>query len=171
MLLGVVWGRRPPASRGSGLASGAAVAGGQRRGSAVAVMSAEALTQFLADSFPDAPPGYVVEAAGDEEVVLRLPVERVLRRPGGTVSGPTLMALADATAWVAVLCQIGPVALSVTTSLHIDFLRRPAVADLEATGRLLKLGRRLAVADVELRSAGGSELVAKAQVTYSIPPR
>ena len=87
------------------------------------------------------------------------------------MSGPALMALADAAAWLAILAQIGPVALSVTTSLHIDFLRKPDLVDLEAEGRLLKLGRRLAVVDVGVRSVGGDALVAKAQVTYSIPPR
>ena len=102
---------------------------------------------------------------------MRLPVTAADGRPGGTVSGPTLMALADSAAWLAVLGQIGPVALAVTTSLHIDFLRKPALVDLVAEGRLLKLGRRLAVVDVGLRSAGGADLVAKAQVTYSIPPR
>jgi acyl-coenzyme A thioesterase PaaI-like protein len=69
------------------------------------------------------------------------------------------------------VAQIGPVALSVTTSLHIDFLRKPALVDVVADGNLLKLGRRLAVVDVALRSAGAPEIVAKAQVTYSIPPR
>jgi len=80
------------------------------------------------------------------------------------------MALADATAWLAVVAQIGPVALSVTTSLHIDFLRKPALVDVVADGTILKLGRRLAVVDVALRSVGVDDLVAKAQVTYSIPP-
>jgi acyl-coenzyme A thioesterase PaaI-like protein len=80
------------------------------------------------------------------------------------------MSLADAVAYLAVLAQIGPVALAVTTSLHIDFLRKPALVDLYAEGRLLKLGSRLAVVDVYLRSEGSEDAVAKAQVTYSIPP-
>ena len=87
------------------------------------------------------------------------------------MSGPALMALADSTAWLAVLAQIGPVALAVTTSLHIDFLRKPDLVDVVAEGRLLKLGRSLAVVDVAMRSDGRDDLVAKAQVTYSIPPR
>ena len=81
------------------------------------------------------------------------------------------MALADAAAWLAILAQIGPVLLAVTTSLHIDFLRRPDLVDVLAEGRLLKLGKSLGVVDVGLQSAGRDELVAKAQVTYSIPPR
>ena len=81
------------------------------------------------------------------------------------------MALADCTAWLAVVGQIGPVALAVTTSLHIDFLRKPALVDVVAVGTILKLGARLGVVDVALHSVAGDALVAKAQVTYSIPPR
>jgi uncharacterized protein (TIGR00369 family) len=133
-------------------------------------MSAEELQDFFLGAFPDAPPTSVVEEVADWGCRLRLPVTAADGRPGGTVSGPTLMALADTTAWLSILAQIGPVALAVTTSLHIDFLRKPAMADLEAEGRLLKVGRRLAVVDVHIRSAGTGDLVAKAQVTYSIPP-
>lgn len=134
-------------------------------------MSVDELQRFLVDAFPGNPPTTVVEEVADWGVRLRLPVTAAHERPGGTVSGPALMALADSTAWLAVIAEIGPVALAVTTSLHIDFLRRPRLVDVVAEGRLLKLGRRLAVADVALRSDGDEPLVAKAQVTYSIPPR
>jgi uncharacterized protein (TIGR00369 family) len=134
-------------------------------------MSIAQLQEFLNGAFPDAPPPYVIEEVALWGVGIRLPVTAAHSRPGGTVSGPTLMAMADAAAWLAILAQIGPVALAVTTSLHIDFLRKPALVDLVAEGRLLKLGTQLAVADVGLRSEGHDELVAKAQVTYSIPPR
>ena len=87
------------------------------------------------------------------------------------MSGPSLMGLADGAAWLAILAQIGPVALAVTTSLHIDFLRKPPLVDIVAEGRLLKLGKTLGVVDVALRAVGHDDLVAKAQVTYSIPPR
>jgi uncharacterized protein (TIGR00369 family) len=80
-----------------------------------------------------------------------------------------MMMLADTTAWVAVLAQIGPVLLAVTTSLHIDFLRKPDITDLVARGTVLKLGRKLAVVDVSVYSRGRDEMVAKAQVTYAIP--
>ena len=80
-----------------------------------------------------------------------------------------MMTLADTAAWMAILAQIGPVLLAVTTSLHIDFLRKPAITDLMARGRILKLGRKLAVVDVEIFSRGETKLVAKSQVTYSIP--
>jgi uncharacterized protein (TIGR00369 family) len=135
------------------------------------VMTVPALQQFLLDAFPADPPTTIVEEIADWGVRLRLPVEARHERPGGTVSGPSLMTLADTTAWLAVIAEIGPVALAVTTSLHIDFLRKPALAhDVVAEGRILKLGRRLAVTDVAIRSVGADPMVAKAQVTYSIPP-
>ena len=87
------------------------------------------------------------------------------------MSGPTLMALADCAAWMVIVGQIGPVALSVTTSLHIDFFRKPELVDVVADATLLKLGKRLGVAEVALYSVGSDQMVAKAQVTYSIPPR
>jgi uncharacterized protein (TIGR00369 family) len=136
------------------------------------VLSVAELQQFLLDAFPDDTPSTIVEEVAEWGVRLRLPVSARHGRPGGTVSGPSLMALADTTAWLAVIAEIGPVALAVTTSLHIDFLRKPALVDVLAEGRILKLGRRLAVTDVAIRSAddGDGSLVAKAQVTYSIPP-
>lgn len=133
-------------------------------------MTAVELQNFLGDAFPGAPIPYVVEAISTETVTVRLPVSMATSRPGGTVSGPSLMALADTAAWLVIVGQIGPVALSVTTSLHIDFLRRPALVDVIAVGNLLKLGKRLGVADVALYSMGSDAVVAKAQVTYSLPP-
>jgi uncharacterized protein (TIGR00369 family) len=135
------------------------------------VMTTDELQEFLLGAFPDAPSTMVVEDSGAWGVRLRLPVTAAHGRPGGTVSGPALMGLADGAAWLAVLAQIGPVALAVTTSLHIDFLRKPPLVDIVAEGRVLKLGKTLGVVDVALRAQGHQEMVAKAQVTYSIPPR
>jgi uncharacterized protein (TIGR00369 family) len=81
-----------------------------------------------------------------------------------------MMTLADTAAWMAVLAQIGPVLAAVTTSLHIDFLRTPDIADLIARATVLKMGATLAVVDVSIYSRGRDDIVAKAQVTYSIPP-
>ncbi len=134
-------------------------------------MSTEELQSFLLGAFPDAPSTMVVEESGDWGVRMRLPVTKAHGRPGGTVSGPALMGLADGAAWLAILAQIGPVALAVTTSLHIDFLCKPALVDMVAEGRVLKLGRTLGVVEVTLRSDGHDDVVAKAQVTYAIPPR
>ena len=134
------------------------------------VLSVEELQQITVDAFPDwnVP---IVESLSGDTLVLAQPLSERNGRPGGTVSGPTMMAIADSAAWLVILAHIGPVLLAVTTSLHIDFLRKPDIADLVARARLIKLGRRLAVVDVELTSRGSSDLVAKAQVTYSIPPR
>lgn len=81
-----------------------------------------------------------------------------------------MMTLADTAAWMAILSRIGPVVLAVTTSLHIDFLRKPSIGDVVADAELLKLGSRLAVVNVRLYSEDTPEVVAAAQVTYSLPP-
>ena len=90
-------------------------------------------------------------------------------RPGGTISGPTMMALADFAMYVAVLASIGPVPLAVTTNFSINFLRKPGARDLTAECRLLKVGRRLAVGEVTIRSEGMDDPVAHVTSTYSIP--
>lgn len=128
------------------------------------------LQEIMAKAFPglDVP---VVEEVQGHTVTVRQPVNDLHGRPGGTISGPTMMMLADTAAWMAVLAQIGPVLLAVTTSLHIDFLRKPSIADLLAKATVLKLGSKLAVIDVALYSADSDNLVAKAQVTYSIPSK
>ena len=134
----------------------------------MAALTVVQLQEILVGSFPDHDVPVVEEVDGDI-VVVSLPITDRHGRPGGTLSGPAMMTLADTTAWVAVLAQVGPVLLAVTTSLHIDFLRKPQIADLVARGRVLKLGRKLAVIDVELTSRGSSALVAKAQITYALP--
>jgi uncharacterized protein (TIGR00369 family) len=134
------------------------------------VMTVDELQQFLLDGFPLDPPTFVVEDIRNQTIRVRLPVLASHGRPGGTVSGPALMSLADCTAWLAIVAHIGPVALAVTTSLHIDFLRKPALVDVVATGTLLKLGKRLAVVEVGMASKDSEAVIAKAQVTYSIPP-
>lgn len=132
-------------------------------------MTPSELDEFLAGAFPKMPRTYRVTEVTDTGVVLWLPVGEEHERPGGTVSGPTMMALADAAAWLATLSRIGPVALSVTSSLTINFLRKPPIADLWARATLLKLGRRLSVSEVHLASDGSGDLVAQATVTYAIP--
>ena len=134
------------------------------------VLSIEELQKIVTDAFPDYDVPRIEELR-ENSLLMSQPVSTKNSRPGGTLSGPTMMALADNSAWLVILAHIGPVLLAVTTSLHIDFLRKPEITDLMARAKLIKLGRRLAVVDVELFSRGTSELVAKAQVTYSIPPR
>jgi uncharacterized protein (TIGR00369 family) len=135
------------------------------------VMTVEGLQHLLDGAFPGNVVPYVIEELTGSTVRMLLRVDGSNSRPGGTLSGPTLMALADCAAWMVILGQIGPVALSVTTSFHIDFFRRPDLVDVVAVATLLKLGKRLAVAEVAMYSAGSDDMVAKAQVTYSIPPR
>lgn len=92
-------------------------------------------------------------------------------RPGGTVSGPAMFALADVTFYIATLAMIGPEALTVTTNCNINFMRKPEPENLWAQGRVLKLGRSLCVGDVEIFSSGSDKPVAHASLTYSIPPK
>lgn len=134
------------------------------------LLSIEELEGIVREAFPDFEAPRIESLEGDT-LVMSQSVSTRNSRPGGTLSGPTMMALADNSAWLIILAHIGPVLLAVTTSLHIDFLRKPELTDLMARARLIKLGRHLAVVDVELFSRGSSDLVAKAQVTYSIPPR
>jgi uncharacterized protein (TIGR00369 family) len=134
-------------------------------------MTAEALEAFIAEHFPQIEHMKIrVDAVGERSIRLRMPAEYQHLRPGGTVSGPTLMALADCAIWLAVLAEIGPVALAVTTSLNINFLRKPEPGELIAEARLLKLGRRLAVGEVGIYASNAPDPVAHATVTYSIPP-
>ena len=90
-------------------------------------------------------------------------------RPGGTIAGTTLMALADFAPYVAILASLGWVPLAVTTNLSINFLKKPAQRDLIAEARMIKFGKRLAVAEVSIRSDGDDDLVAHATATYAIP--
>ena len=133
-------------------------------------VSADQLNEFLHDAFPGAPRGYGVEVVTEAGVRLRMPVEAANGRPGGTVSGPTMMSLADAAAWMATLSRVGIVPLAVTSNLTINFLAKPALdTDLVADAELLRLGSRSSVTDVRITSGAGGPLVAQASVGYSIP--
>lgn len=112
----------------------------------------------------------IIEALGPMSARARFRVGKKHLRPGGTVSGPTLMALADAAMYAAVLGEIGLVALAVTTNLNINFLKKPAARDVLCEVKLLKLGKRLAIGEAFLHSEGDADLVAHVTSTYSIPP-
>lgn len=136
------------------------------------LMDKQALQAFMASDFAEVADDYRVERADTDGVDLRLRVKAGHLRPGGTVSGPNIFALADIAFYLAILSRIGPVALAVTTSASIDFMRKPAAGrDLIGKARLLKLGRVLAVGDVLVYSEGGTEPVARAGLTFSIPPK
>jgi len=135
-------------------------------------MSAPDLEAFMGREFPQVAGDFDVEEVGDRRIRVRLRVGERHLRPGGTVSGPAIFALADVSVYLALLAMIGPEALAVTTSCSIDFMRKPAArTDLIAECRLLKLGRVLAVGEVLIHSDGMHEPVARASLTYSIPPK
>jgi uncharacterized protein (TIGR00369 family) len=138
------------------------------------LMTRDEVEAFIEREFPQIHYGgrtYVVEDVGPLSSRLRLLYHERHVRPGGTLSGPAMMALADLALYVAILAQIGPVALAVTTNLGFNFLRKPGPHDLIAECRLLKLGKRLAVGEVALRSDGEADIVCHATGTYSIPGR
>ena len=134
-------------------------------------MDAPALMAFLRAEFGQVADQFEVETLTGDGITLRLKVTELHLRPGGTVSGPSMFGLADVGVYLAVLSRIGPKGLAVTTSASLDFMRKPAAGrDLLAEVRLLKLGRALAVGDVLIRSEGIEAPVARAAMTYSIPP-
>lgn len=140
---------------------------------AEAKMSVAELEAFLHAEFPQAftqGGDIAIEHADGKSCRLRQHFHDRMLRPGGTVSGPTLMALADFAMYVVLLSAIGPVGLAVTTNLNINFLRKGAPGqDVLAEARLLKLGKRLAVGEVTLLSGGESDPIAHVTATYSIP--
>lgn len=141
---------------------------------AMTAMTLAEVLEFLEREFPQIHHGgrsYHLEAVGPLSARMRLDHHERHLRPGGTVSGPAMMGLADFVLYAAILANIGPVALAVTTNLSFNFLRRPGATGLIGEARLLKLGRRLAVGEVSITGAGSDDLVAHATGTYSIPPR
>jgi uncharacterized protein (TIGR00369 family) len=128
---------------------------------------------FLDSAFPQMAAGgrsYHLVAVGPGSARMRMDHHERHLRPGGTVSGPSMMALADYALYAAILASLGPVALAVTTNLNFNFLRKPGPNGLVAEARLLKLGRRLAVGEVAITAPDSDDLVCHATGTYSIPP-
>jgi uncharacterized protein (TIGR00369 family) len=139
-----------------------------------AVLSAEELQRRLSAEFSEAfhgESGLSIEKVWHGGCRVRLGFNAKTLRPGGTISGPTMMMLADVTMYVAILASIGWEPLAVTTNLNMNFLRKPAPGKaLVAECKLIKLGKRLAVGDVAIRSEDEEAMVAHATSTYSIPP-
>lgn len=134
-------------------------------------MDKDALEAFISRAFPQVADDFEIEDLEPMRIVVRMKVADRHLRPGGTVSGPSMFALADVSIYLATLSMIGPKALAVTTSATLDFLRRPDGArDMLAETRLLKLGRSLAVGDVLIYSEGSDQPVARSSMTYSLPP-
>ncbi len=130
------------------------------------------LTGYLHEIFPQVKDDFAIDAMDEHGLRMRLLTAERHLRPGGTVSGPSMFALADCAIYALILSRLGREALAVTTNCALDFMRKPvAGADVIAEARLLKLGRVLAVADVLMYSEGMEEPVARASMTYSIPPK
>lgn len=135
-------------------------------------MTCDELTAFFDREFPEVHFGgrtFHIEDVGPFTARMRMDYHERHVRPGGTLSGPSMMTLADLSLYVAILAQIGPVPLTVTTNLSFNFLRKPERKALIADCRLLKLGKRLAVGEVSMRSEGAQDIVCHATGTYSIP--
>jgi uncharacterized protein (TIGR00369 family) len=140
----------------------------------MAMITIEQYNQIADETMPFARIlGLQLESINDDEVLMRAVYKVDFLRPGGTVSGPVMMGLADAAVYALVLSRIGIVELAVTTNLNINFLLKPQPGDVLARARMLKLGKRLAVAEVNLFSAAADsgDVVAHATATYSIPPQ
>lgn len=136
------------------------------------VMTINEIESLLDEVFPQVSRDFKVLTLDDMAVTVRLNVNDSHLRPGGTVSGPSMFGLADVSVYIAVMAMVGPEALAVTTNSSIDFMRKPAAGvNLIAECRLLKLGKVLAVGDVLMYSEGDPKPVARASMTYSIPPK
>ncbi|TVP72065.1 MAG: PaaI family thioesterase [Rhodobacteraceae bacterium] len=134
-------------------------------------MTRDELEQFLKTEFQQVSDMFAIEDVAPMSVTVRLLHDPRHLRPGGTVSGPAMFALADVSVYLAIMAMIGPKGLSVTTNCAIDFMRKPAAGvDLICRTRLLKLGRVLAVGECLIFSEGSDAPVARASMTYSIPP-
>ena len=136
-------------------------------------MDIGALERFIDERFPQVRAlGYALTALDDEHLTLAMRTSSSDLRPGGTVSGPVMMTMADTAAYLIILAHLGPVALAVTTNLNIHFMRKPEPGELRATSWLLKLGNRIAVVEVRIHGEHGDtkDPYAHATVTYSIPP-
>ena len=138
------------------------------------VMTAEELNSFIAEVYPqilEQFPGHDVLSVEPGHVVVRMDTDERHIRAGGTVSGPTLFALADMGGYSCVLSHIGREALAVTTNLNINFMRKAAPGPLEAHCKILKLGKRLMVFEASICEAGNDDVIANATGTYAIPPK
>lgn len=133
----------------------------------------DAVTALIDDNFPQSREdigAFAIEQLDDLFAVVRLPLDPKFIRPGGSISGPTMFKLADISAWIAVISEKGPTAVdAVTSTMTINFLARPAPAELICHTQLLRLGRRLAIAECKIYSDGEAQMVAHATCTYALP--
>jgi uncharacterized protein (TIGR00369 family) len=135
------------------------------------VMTIDELHALVAREFPQMRGQFEILALHDDGLSMRMKINDSHLRPGGTISGPSMFSLADCAYYLATLAMIGPKALTVTTSCSIDFMRKPAPGDLIGRARILKLGKLLSVGDVLVYAEGMEAPVARASLTYAIPPK
>ena len=135
------------------------------------VMTVAELEAFFRQAFPDVHEDHHarIDAIGPGRVRMTLPEAALALRPGGIVSGPTQMALADRAAYAVILAHIGPVAMAVTSNLNMSFLRAVEARAVRCDAVLLKLGKRLATVDVRLWQEDEHKVLGQATVTYAIP--
>ena len=127
------------------------------------------LLEYVEGIFSQIKGEFTIDSLEENAIIVRMSVEERHLRPGGTVSGPSMFALADVSVFMSVIAAIGPKALTVTTNCSMDFMRKPlANADLIATCKLLKIGKTLAVGDVLIYSDGTQDAAARATLTYAI---
>lgn len=130
------------------------------------------IIQFLQKEFPQSLLKCEIEHVTEQAATVIYHIDASDLRPGGTVSGPTMMTVADYALYIAILGEIGIVGLAVTTSLNINFLRKPSAGvDLRGVCRLMKVGQALIVGEVNLFSMDSDEPIAHVTGTYSIPPK
>lgn len=133
-------------------------------------LDAQAVEQIISNGVPNFSEfGMRVEAAGNGQARLRQIFRESQLRPGGTISGPTMMGLADAAMYAAILGQLGRLEMAVTQNLNINFLAKPQASDLIAEAEIIRLGRRSAVLEVRLFSDGSEQMVAHVTGTYALP--
>ena len=133
-------------------------------------LSADEVERVICDGVPSAGElGLVVESVGDGRARVRQPFRENLVRPGGTLSGPTMMGLADSAMYAAILGELGRVEMAVTQNLNINFLSRPAPRDLIGEAEIIRLGRRSVVLEVRLFSQGSEQMVAHVTGIYALP--
>ncbi len=131
-------------------------------------VSKASLKAFFDKEWPDN--NLIIESVGGRKARIRMPVTAGDLRPGNTVSGPFMMSAVDTAVYVAIMAELGLVALAVTTNLTINFLRRPRPdVDVIAECRLIKVGKVLVVGEVSLYSDGDDQAIAHAVATYSLP--
>ena len=133
-------------------------------------MTKSELEAFLRREFPQSADVVRIESLHAGRLRTSMAVGWEHFRPGGTISGPAMFFLADVSVYLTILSVAGPIASAVTTNCSIDFMRKPSPDSLLAETRLLKLGRRIAVADAMIYSKWGGEPVARAGLSYALPP-